>query len=260
MITITFNSEKGGTGKTTLSTHLAAGLALRGARVLLIDADPQGNATLNLGLRKEPGFYRLLVSEDYDLTSVVREVHPDVYQMPGEEVKGRLYCVPGNRESYGIPTIVTETELLAEILDEVDGIDFTIIDTPPTPGLLIRLIYEASDVLIVPTELELLSLDGLMGILSILGKLDLDLLGIIPNKYRKSTSIHDHNFSSLSGAAQKQSWPLFPPVSLRTNFAVASQNQRMVWVLSPESKATEEAFAMVQFAEERMRTWLAKTS
>ena len=58
---VTLLNEKGGVGKTTLATHLAAGLAIRGKRVILVDADPQGHATIAFGLSKEPGFYDLIV-------------------------------------------------------------------------------------------------------------------------------------------------------------------------------------------------------
>ena len=58
---VTLLNEKGGVGKTTTATHLAAGLAIRGHRVLLLDTDPQGHATVTLGNKKMPGFYDLMV-------------------------------------------------------------------------------------------------------------------------------------------------------------------------------------------------------
>ena len=60
---ISIASQKGGVGKTTLATHIAAGLAVKGHRVVLVDSDPQGHATVALGLPKEPGLYDLLVRD-----------------------------------------------------------------------------------------------------------------------------------------------------------------------------------------------------
>ena len=64
MKTITLLNEKGGVGKTTLSTHLAAYLALRGKKVILVDADAQAHATVTLGIAKSSGFYDLMVRDD----------------------------------------------------------------------------------------------------------------------------------------------------------------------------------------------------
>ena len=61
MKTITLLNEKGGVGKTTLATHLAAGLALKGSRVIMIDTDPQANATSAFALPKQPEFHDLMV-------------------------------------------------------------------------------------------------------------------------------------------------------------------------------------------------------
>ena len=84
---ITLLNEKGGVGKTTLATHIAAGLAFRGFRVVLVDADPQGHATVALGLPKEPGLYDLLV-RDAPFKSVLRFIPAQVYQVGEEPPKG----------------------------------------------------------------------------------------------------------------------------------------------------------------------------
>ena len=259
MHVITFNSEKGGTGKSTLSTHLAGGLAVLGHNVLLIDADPQGNATLSLGLRKDDGFYRLLIDEE-TLEDVARPVSPQVYAVLNQPVKGALYCVPGNRKSYGINNTLEDSFVLVDLLRDVEGIDIVIIDTPPTPGLLMRVIYEATDFAIVPTQLELLSLDGLMGVLRTLPRVNVGLLGIVPNMFRYSTAIHGHNLQTLSGAAQKQGWRLFDPVGLRTAFPVASQNQRMVWGIDGDTKAAGEVWNIVEIVASEVSQWDAAAS
>src|SRR5574341_504243 len=145
MKVITVTSEKGGTGKTTLATHLAAGLAARGKRVLLVDGDPQGHATLSLGLAKGPGLYNLLV-RGVDMRYEVVMPAPGPETPPptpprkrrgeleergyrsAEQAGGRLYVLPGNEESYAIPTLVNDAEALADALGEAaETLDVTII-------------------------------------------------------------------------------------------------------------------------------------
>lgn len=253
MHVITFNSEKGGTGKSTLATHLA-GLAVMGHNVLLIDADPQGNATMSLGLRKDDGFYRLLIDEE-TVEDVARQVPQIIYAVAGQPVKGSLYYIPGNRKSYGINNTLEDSFVLVDTLRDLEWIDVVIIDTPPTPGLLMRVIYEATDFAIVPTQLELLSLDGLMGVLRTLPRVNVELLGIVPNMFRHSTAIHGHNLETLSVAAKKQNWRLFDPVGLRTAFPVASQNQRMVWGIEGDTKAAGEVWSIVEIVNSEVEQW-----
>jgi chromosome partitioning protein len=78
MHVITLLNEKGGVGKTTLATHIGAGLAVRGLRVIIIDADPQGHATVSLGMQRKPGLYDLLV-RDASFTSVLQQVPHETY-------------------------------------------------------------------------------------------------------------------------------------------------------------------------------------
>src|SRR5690606_712602 len=108
MKVITLSNEKGGVGKTTMATHVAAGLAVRGKRVLLIDADAQANATTGFGLDEEPGFYDLLVRHA-KWNEVLRVLTPEAYEPPDVKSKGLLAVLPGNGE----------TQLIAQKIDNV---------------------------------------------------------------------------------------------------------------------------------------------
>ena len=159
---ITLLNEKGGVGKTTLSTHLASYLALQGHKVILVDADPQAHATVTLGISKSSGFYDLMVRDD-SFQSVLRMVSPEVYEIVGQEVKGALYLVPSNVETRNIANSISDAFAIAEKFREVaDFVDFVIFDTSPTPSLLHGAIYIATDAIVYPTKCEYLSFDGLV--------------------------------------------------------------------------------------------------
>ena len=103
MHVVSLVNEKGGVGKTTLATHIAAGLAIRGQRVLIIDGDPQGHVASSYGLPKEAGLYNLLV-RGASFEASTREVPAERYQAEGRAVNGALYMLPGNVETFeGVP-------------------------------------------------------------------------------------------------------------------------------------------------------------
>lgn len=243
MNVVTFNSEKGGTGKTTLAANIAALAAARdGQRVLLIDADPQGHATVSFRLPKEPGLYDVLVRH-IDLPERVRIPKPDVYAYNGQ-VKGRLYVLPSNEETHSIPTHVNDWDALAEQLaDFSQHIDLVVIDTSPSPGMLLAIIYAATDYVVIPTKAEFLALDGLVATTTRIQKSkhkQMKLLGIVPNEFQKQTQLHTHNLRELMKAAEQFKWPVWSPLAMRTVWREASNWQRMVYTHAPDSAATAD--------------------
>src|SRR5262249_26881933 len=123
MKTIVCANEKGGVGKTTLAIHLAAGLAIEGQTVILIDGDPQGHSTLGLRAKKEPQIYELM-ARDAEWEHVLRTVPPAVYAC--DEPKGQLMLLPSNIETKNLATMSLNAfqlrERLAEISDSVDTV------------------------------------------------------------------------------------------------------------------------------------------
>ncbi len=159
---ISIANQKGGVGKTTTSINLGACLAYIGKKVLIVDIDPQGNATSGAGIDKgdvNECVYDVLV-DDADIKKVIQEtavenlsVVPSTIQLAGAEIEL-------------VPTISREVRL-KRALDEVrDQYDFILIDCPPSLGLLTINALTASDSVLIPVQCEYYALEGLSQLLN----------------------------------------------------------------------------------------------
>ena len=254
---ITLLNEKGGVGKTTLATHIAAGLAVKGHRVVLVDADPQGHATVALGLQKEPGLYDLLV-RDAPFKSVLRFIPTKAYQVGAQPVSGQLFIIPSNVESRNIANSISDSFAVSERFHELDEtIDVVIFDTSPTPSLLHGSIYIATDAVLYPTTCEYLSFDGLVESIKHRGNAEayrkqwglreIQVLGIVPTMYRTKTLEHAENLRQLQNQFGNLVWQ---PIPQRTIWAEAAAIRRPVFSFAPESKAAEDAWALIRRVQE----------
>ncbi len=255
---ITLLNEKGGVGKTTLSTHLASYLALQGKKVILVDADPQAHATVTLGITKSAGFYDLMVRDD-SFQSVLRLVSPEVYEMLDHETKGSLYLVPSNVETRNITNSISDAFAIAEKFREVeDFVDIVIFDTSPTPSLLHGAIYIATDAIIYPTKCEFLSFDGLVESMKHRSQAEkhrtrwgldpIHLLGIIPTMFRGKTIEHTENLAEMKRMFGDVVWE---PIPQRTIWTEITRIHSMVWTAGPGSQAAVDALSMgKRFMEE----------
>lgn len=160
-------NQKGGVGKTTTAVNLSAGLALRGQRVLLVDCDPQGNATTGLGVDKsavEDTLYEVFV-DAVDSPDAPTAIHKAIVAIsPG------LDLVPATLDLAGAEPIllsaVGKEMILRDALEPVrDRYDWIVFDAPPSLGLLTINILAASDGVLVPMQCEFFALEGLSQLL-----------------------------------------------------------------------------------------------
>ena len=156
---ITIANQKGGVGKTTTAVNLAASLSLHGLRVLLIDLDPQGNASTALDVDHHSGvasIYNVLV-EGQPLASVVRSAA----SIP------QLYCAPATIDLAGaeielVPLVARESRLVRALAGfDSTGFDYIFIDCPPSLGLLTVNALVAAPEVLIPIQCEYYALEGL---------------------------------------------------------------------------------------------------
>lgn len=163
---ITVSNQKGGVGKTTTAVNLAAALAWLGARVLVIDLDPQGNASTALGVPHSadvPSVYDVLIDQ-FPLSDIV-QVSPE---------SPNLLCAPSTIHLAGaeielVSQVAREHRLRTAVEDYLastdDRIDFVVIDCPPSLGLLTINAFTAAHELLIPIQCEYYALEGLSQLL-----------------------------------------------------------------------------------------------
>jgi len=153
---ISVANQKGGVGKTTTTVNLATILAKRGKKVLLIDADPQGNATSGLGLDKDidPSTYDILVNE-VELEEAMQDTI----------IKNLKVC-PANMNLAGaeveLVSMMSREQRLKEKVDIIkEKFDYVFIDCPPSLGLITLNAFTASNSVLIPVQCEYFALEGL---------------------------------------------------------------------------------------------------
>ena len=187
---VSIANQKGGVGKTTTSINLSTILAKKGKKVLMIDADPQGNASSGVGVDKEveESVYDILIG-DTKISDVVIKTN----------IKN-LYVCPSNINLAG-----AEVELVSEMsreyrlkekLDEVkDEYDYIIIDCPPSLGLITLNAFTASDSVLIPVQCEYYALEGLGQLINTINLVkkhlnkNIDIEGALLTMYDERTNL-----------------------------------------------------------------------
>ena len=182
---IAFSNQKGGVGKTTSCVNIAAQMAKKGKKVLLIDMDPQGNATSGLGISKSK-----IKKTTYDVVIGRCDIKEAVIKTPFQN----LYVVPAVIDLAGAEVELNELEDMEDFtklaMDSVrDTFDYICIDCPPSLGMLTVKALAISDGVVIPMQCEFYSLEGMSQLFNTIKKVrrlynpSLQLVGILLTMY-----------------------------------------------------------------------------
>lgn len=189
--TVAVVNQKGGVGKSTTAVNLGACLALLGKRVLLVDIDPQGNATTGLGIDKrgiENDSYALLLDEIPATSAIIAtdvenlSIIPATANLAGAEVEL-------------VSALARESRLRQALANVVDRYDYIFVDCPPSLGLLTINALVAADQMIIPIQAEFYALEGLSQLTAIVKRVKealnprLEILGVLVTMYDGRTRL-----------------------------------------------------------------------
>ena len=158
---ISVANQKGGVGKTTTSINLATSLSAINKKTLLIDADPQGNASTGIGISYEnrsPNLYDLIVNQAFDIKAIKNTIVPNL-----DIITANTNLAASEIE---LAEVKNREFVLLNILSKIEGYDYILIDCPPALGLLTINALVASQSIIIPLQSEFFALEGISSLVN----------------------------------------------------------------------------------------------
>jgi len=234
-------NHKGGTGKTTTAVNLAAGLADAGHRVLLIDADGQGNVGASLGIRGEHTLYHVLVNG----------IPADRAAVP---VRNNLDVLTSNEmlaaAELHLATRPNRDRIMRERLGErVNGYDVVVIDCAPALSLMNQNALVYADSVLIPVSCDYLSLVGVKQVLRTLKnvrellKHDVSILGVLPTFHDARAKIARDSIKALEDHFEDR---CLPPIRASTKLREAPSLKKTIFEHAPDSHAADDYRRLVE--------------
>ncbi|MEE2756102.1 MAG: ParA family protein [Myxococcota bacterium] len=234
-------NQKGGTGKTTTSVNLAAGLAEAGYKTLLIDLDAQGNVAVSLGLSSKRTIYHVLVEGAHPSDCVVNvsnNFDALVSNTSLAQAEVRLVNTPRNR-----------FKVLANRMVSMTNYDYIIMDCGPSLSVLNQNALTYADNIIIPVSCDYLSLVGVKQILRTLKKVNelllhpVSILGVIPTFFDVRTRISVEAVNTLKSYFKDR---VLPPIRINTRLREAPGHKKTIFEYAPDSRGSQDYRRLVE--------------
>jgi chromosome partitioning protein len=213
---VTFVNQKGGVGKTTTAVSVSAALGRRGQRVLLVDLDPQANASSASGVdgRDITGIYDMLLEDTPGNECIVHLEEEQFDLVPASPALS-------GAEVELVPLMARERRLANALAGVRDGYDWVFIDCPPSLGLLTINALTASDTVVIPVQCEYMALEGLSRLLETLDLVrralntNLGILGVVLTMFDPRTRLSQQVVDEVRGHFGAQAFETVIPRSVR---------------------------------------------
>ncbi len=239
-------NQKGGTGKTTTTVSIGAGLAEAGYRVLIIDVDSQGHVGISLGCKGNYSLYHLMI-ENKPLAQCTVSARPNLDVVPGDDslASAEIFLARQSEE---------RDKYLRRVLGENRDYDFILLDCGPSLSLLNMNALTFADHLLVPVSCDYLSLIGVKQVLKTIKNINkvllhpISILGILPTFYDMRNNISDESIKTLKGYFHDK---VLPPIRVNTRLKEAPRHKQTIFEFAPSSRGATDYQKIVDWLLEQ---------
>ena len=250
---ISLVNQKGGVGKTTTSINLAASLGILGKKTLLVDLDPQGNATTGVGIEKgdlKVSLYDALINTIEPKNSVKKtkfknlDLIPSSLKLAGIEFE---FIDKQNQD----PSFLKTSQLKRVLYDLKEQYDYILIDCPPSLGLITLNAFTASDTVLIPVQCEYFALEGIRQLLVTINKTrkglnpTLEIEGVVLTMLDSRTNLGLEVVENVRGYFRERVYDTIIPRLIR--LTEAPSHGKPIAAYDPTSRGTE---AYINLAKE----------